>query len=195
MMKKVFCKLAISSIALFILSVPNGDVLAAEKGADKPVIIKDVESEVQTVFANESTELTSNSGDGEFTAQFVNDFRNVKMNVKTYKSWSSFKRVSDNIATGSKGGSITANKTVTFTTTVSGTISGLGISTAGSVASSKGYTLNVGANKRVYMAYRVRYNVEEGYNCRKDIVTGKCVSKKKYVVKKPMYGEYALKNY
>ncbi|MBU2661430.1 hypothetical protein [Bacillus cabrialesii] len=194
-MKKVFCKLAISSIALFILSVPNGDVLAAEKGADKPVIIKDVESEVQTVFANESTELTSNSGDGEFTAQFVNDFRNVKMNVKTYKSWSSFKRVSDNIATGSKGGSITANKTVTFTTTVSGTISGLGISTAGSVASSKGYTLNVGANKRVYMAYRVRYNVEEGYNCRKDIVTGKCVSKKKYVVKKPMYGEYALKNY
>ncbi|MFT4400798.1 hypothetical protein ACMX2I_12365 [Bacillus sp. SW14] len=194
-MKKVFCKLAISSIALFILSVPNGDVLAAEKGADKPVIIKDVESEVQTVFANESIELTSNSGDGEFTAQFVNDFRNVKMNVKTYKSWSSFKRVSDNIATGSKGGSITANKTVTFTTTVSGTISGLGISTAGSVASSKGYTLNVGANKRVYMAYRVRYNVEEGYNCRKDIVTGKCVSKKKYVVKKPMYGEYALKNY
>ncbi|MGM0951086.1 MAG: hypothetical protein ACQEWT_20075 [Bacillota bacterium] len=51
-MKKVFCKLAISSIALFILSVPNGDVLAAEKGADKPVIIKDVESEVQKVFAN-----------------------------------------------------------------------------------------------------------------------------------------------
>ncbi|MED4648373.1 hypothetical protein P9293_13320 [Bacillus inaquosorum] len=191
-MKKVFCKLAISSIALFILTFPNGNVLAAEKGADKPVSI---ESQVHTVFANESTGLTSNSGGGEFTAQFVNDFRNVKMNVKTYKSWSSFKRVSDNIATGSKGGSITANKTVTFTTTVSGSISGLGISTAGSVASSKGYTLNVGANKRVYMAYRVRYNVEEGYNCLKDIVTGKCVSKKKYVVKKPMYGEYALKNY
>ncbi|MCY7748434.1 hypothetical protein MOB65_12585 [Bacillus inaquosorum] len=191
-MKKVFCKLAISSIALFILAFPNGNVLAAEKGADKPVSI---EPRVHTVFANESTGLTSNSGGGEFTAQFVNDFRNVKMNVKTYKSWSSFKRVSDNIATGSKGGSITANKTVTFTTTVSGSISGLGISTAGSVASSKGYTLNVGANKRVYMAYRVRYNVEEGYNCLKDIVTGKCVSKKKYVVKKPMYGEYALKNY
>ncbi|MCY8494198.1 hypothetical protein [Bacillus inaquosorum] len=191
-MKKVFCKLAISSIALFILAFPNGNVLAAEKGADKPVSI---ESQVHNVFANESTGLTSNSGGGEFTAQFVNDFRNVKMNVKTYKSWSSFKRVSDNIATGSKGGSITANKTVTFTTTVSGSISGLGISTAGSVASSKGYTLNVGANKRVYMAYRVRYNVEEGYNCLKDIVTGKCVSKKKYVVKKPMYGEYALKNY
>ncbi|MCB7153068.1 hypothetical protein LI278_04670 [Bacillus stercoris] len=188
-MKKVFCKLAISSIALFILGVPNGNVLAAEKGADKTV--NDVASQVHTVYANEST----GSGGGEFTAQFVNDFRNVKMNVKTYKSWSSFKRVSDNIATGSKGGSITANKTVTFTTTVSGSISGLGISTAGSVASSKGYTLNVGANKRVYMAYRVRYNVEEGYNCRKDIVTGKCVSKKKYVVKKPMYGEYALKNY
>ncbi|MCY8176607.1 hypothetical protein MOE00_08795 [Bacillus inaquosorum] len=188
-MKKVFCKLAISSIALFILAFPNGNVLAAEKGADKPVSIE------SQVFANESTGLTSNSGGGEFTAQFVNDFRNVKMNVKTYKSWSSFKRVSDNIATGSKGGSITANKTVTFTTTVSGSISGLGISTAGSVASSKGYTLNVGANKRVYMAYRVRYNVEEGYNCLKDIVTGKCVSKKKYVVKKPMYGEYALKNY
>ncbi|MCY7901774.1 hypothetical protein [Bacillus inaquosorum] len=191
-MKKVFCKLAISSIALFILAFPNGNVLAAEKGADKPVSI---ESQVHTVFANESNGLTSNSGGGEFTAQFVNGFRNVKMNVKTYKSWSSFKRVSDNIATGSKGGSITANKTVTFTTTVSGSISGLGISTAGSVASSKGYTLNVGANKRVYMAYRVRYNVEEGYNCLKDIVTGKCVSKKKYVVKKPMYGEYALKNY
>ncbi|MBU8569496.1 hypothetical protein KM900_02700 [Bacillus subtilis] len=194
-MKKVFCKLAISSIALFTLSLPNGNVLAAEKGEEKPVSIKGVESQVHTVYANETTGVTSNLGGGEFTAQFVNDFRNVKMNVKTYKSWSSFKRVSDNIATGSKGGSITANKTVTFTTTVSGSISGLGISTAGSVASSKGYTLNVGANKRVYMAYRVRYNVEEGYNCRKDIVTGKCISKKKYVVKKPMYGEYALKNY
>ncbi|XAO97493.1 hypothetical protein ABBS62_08565 [Bacillus subtilis subsp. subtilis] len=182
-MKKVFCKLAISSIALFTLSLPNGNVLAAEKGEEKPVSIKGVESQVHTVFANETTGVKSNLGGGEFTAQFVNDFRNVKMNVKTYKSWSSFKRVSDNIATGSKGGSITANKTVTFTTTVSGSISGLGISTAGSVASSKGYTLNVGANKRVYMAYRVRYNVEEGYNCRKDIVTGKCVSKKKYVVK------------
>ena len=69
------------------------------------------------------------------------------------------------------------------------------INVGGSISSTVGYTLNAGANKRVYMAYRVKYNVETGVNHRVDIVTGKTVSKSNYTVKKPMYGEYKLINY
>lgn len=131
----------------------------------------------------------------KFETQFVNDFRHVKKNVKRYESWSGYKRVSDNLVTGKAGGSITSNRSVTFSTNVSGDISGLGISTSGSISSSIGYTLNAGANKRVYMGYRVRYRVEEGYNCIVDVATGRTISKKKYVVKRPIYGEYKLINY
>ncbi|QYY44759.1 hypothetical protein ACKE5C_19235 (plasmid) [Aneurinibacillus thermoaerophilus] len=140
-------------------------------------------------------EISSIHNNSTVTPYFINDFRNVKRDVKTYETWSDYKRVSDNLVTGGAGGSISANQSVTFTTTVSGNIAGLGISTSGSISSSVGYTLNVPPNKRVYMGYRVRYSVEEGTNCLVDIVTGKVLSSSKYVVKRPIYGEYALLNY
>ncbi len=58
-----------------------------------------------------------------------------------------------------------------------------------------GYTLNVGANKRVYMGYRVRYEIETGTRECYDIVTGKVIDHNDYTVKTPIYGEYKLINY
>ena len=105
------------------------------------------------------------------------------------------RRVSDNLQTGPAGGSITSTSEVTFGTEVSGNISGLGISVHISKKSAKGYTLNVGANRRVYMAYRVCYRVETGTNEYYDAITGKVYSSSSYTVKVPQYGEYGLVNY
>ena len=77
---------------------------------------------------------------------------------------------------------------------VEGGISGLGISTSTTIASSKGYTLNVGPNKKVYMAYRVKYQIEKGTREYYDIVTGKVMKRNSYTVKTPISGEYALLN-
>lgn len=86
---------------------------------------------------------------------FVNPYRNVKKNVTTSTSWSSYKRVSDNVVTTNNTGSISSDRSVTFKTDVTGTISGLGISTGTAITSSVGYRLNVPKNSRVYLGYRV----------------------------------------
>lgn len=130
----------------------------------------------------------------EVTSYFVNDFRYRKVNVKTFNEWSGYKRASDNITTGKGGGSITATKSVTFGTDVSGAIDGLGISTSKSITSSIGYTLNADPNKTVYMGYRVYYKVETGTREYYDLVTGKVLKSNSYTVKVPQYGEFKLIN-
>ncbi|ODV54468.1 hypothetical protein [Lysinibacillus fusiformis] len=112
----------------------------------------------------------------EVTPYFVNDFQ--------YR----------NITTGKGGGSITATKSVTFGTDVSGAIDGLGISTSKSITSSIGYTLNADPNKTVYMGYRVYYKVETGTREYYDLVTGKVLKSNSYTVKVPQYGEFKLIN-
>lgn len=178
LVKKVFTAVSMLSISTVLLFAPN-DASAAEK----------------TMKLESGSSRIVNDTTNVVTPKFVNDFRNVKKNVKKSESWSGYKRVSDNIKTGKSGGSISSTKEVTFGTQVDGNIGGLGISTNASRTSSVGYTLNVGANKTVYMGYRVRYSVEKGENHRVDIVTGKTISKSNYVVKKPKYGEYKLINY
>lgn len=125
----------------------------------------------------------------------INDFRNRKTNVSIYNEWSPFKRVSNNIQTGSEGGSITATESVSFGTSVDGNISGVGILTNVSVDSAVGCTLNAGANERVYMGFRVYYKVETGINEYYDAVTGEVIRSNRYTVKTPQYGEYKLINY
>lgn len=122
----------------------------------------------------------------------INEYRYRKKNVTYSYEWSSGKRVSDNLVTGADGGSISSTVTVTFGTIVSGNIANLGISTNTSISSSKNYTLNVGANKRVYMAYRVYYKVEHGTREYYDMITGEVISSNTYTIKTPQYGEYYL---
>ena len=94
-----------------------------------------------------------------------------------------------------KGGSISSNKSVSFEASASGEIKGLNISLGGSVSNELGYVLDVGPNKRCYMGYRVKYNIEKGTRVRIHRVTGKVVSTNTYTIKKPAYGEYKLINY
>lgn len=149
-----------------------------------------------TLLVTPNTASAANvSTSGEVKPYFVNDFRNVKKNVKTYEAWSSYKRVSDNLVTGKKNGSISSNRSVTIKTDVSGEIVGLGISTGAQVTSDIGYRLTVGPNESVYMGYSAKYKVEEGENHWVDIVTGKTIKKSTYKVKKPMYGSYKLIDY
>lgn len=94
--------------------------------------------------------------------------------------------------TSSRGGSISANRTAT---SISGSIQGINVGARGSVTSTKGYTLHVGANKRVYLGYRVRYSVEKGTREVYRTSSGKLHSSNNYTVKRPKYGEFALVRY
>lgn len=140
--------------------------------------------------------IVSPEGDQTVSPTFINDFRYRKTNVKTTYGWSSYKRISDNLNTyGSNGGSLTANTTATFGVTVSGSIDGLGISTTKTISSAKNYTLNVAADRKVYMGYRVYQKIETGTREYYDVVTGKVIRSNSYTVKTPQYGEYKLINY
>lgn len=134
--------------------------------------------------------------ESEITPMFINDYRTRKVNVSYSYEWSGYRRVSDNLDTrNSSGGSITSNRTTTFTTAVSGSIAGLGINTSASVSSQVGYTMNVGPGKLVYLGYKVYYKVEKGTRQTYDSLTGQVISSNAYTVKVPQYGTYALLNY
>ncbi len=156
---------------------------------------EDKSASEKEIIAIESAELKQLITEENISSIYVNHVRNRKTNVRTYNEWSSFKRVSDNIKTGKSGGSITANKKVSFGCSVSGSINGLSISTNISISSSTGYTLKVGKNKRVYMGYRVYYKVETGINEYYDAINGKVIKSNSYTIKTPQYGEYQLINY
>lgn len=183
-MKKVL-SLVVSAAMLFALAIP---AFAVESD---PLYVNECDIEIVP-----SDALTGNYVDApEDAPRFINDFRYRKTNVTTSNGWSAYKRVSDNLVTDSEGGSISTSKSVTFGTEVSGDIYGLNISTSASITSEIGYTLNVGANKRVYMGYRVYYAIEKGTRELYDIVTGEVLSSNTYTVKVPQYGEYKLITY
>lgn len=118
-----------------------------------------------------------------------------KDNVTTSTQWSGYRRVSDNLKTGEKGGSISSTKATTFSAEVSGKVQGINVKVSGSVKNSIGYTLNVGKNKRVYLGYRVKYNVEKGKRYVYNHAHRRWDFTNDYTVKIPSYGEYALINY
>ena len=125
----------------------------------------------------------------------INDYEYIKTDVTTSYEWSPYKRVSDNIVTDEEGGSITATKSVEFSTIISGNIQNISVDVGGAISSSIGYTLNVGPNKRVYLGYHVRYKVESGTRVCRDRYTGRVISSNEYTVKVPQYEEYKLINY
>lgn len=109
-----------------------------------------------------------------------------------YKKWSAFRRVSDN-AYGP--GTITSNKTTTFTLSVTGSAKQYFSTTAsGSVASQIGYTLNIASKKRGYMGFRTLYQYQKYSVCSKYVALfGKCNSSWSTVTQgKPLYGEYKI---
>lgn len=184
---KKFLSPIFSLVMVFTLSIPAS--------ATESNLLYVNESEIKVVADSALTGNYSESIETEINPAFINDYRYRKTNVTTSYEWSPYKRVSDNIITDENGGSISANKSVTFGTEVTGSIDSLDISKNASITSEVGYTLNVGSNKRVYMGYRARYTVEKGTRECYDIVTGEVISSNSYTVKTPIFGEYKLINY
>lgn len=117
-------------------------------------------------------------------------------NISTSEYWSGYARVSDNLVTGSSGGSITSTSSKTFEGSVTWSPSkpsGISISAGASKSSSIGYELDVPPHSRVYMGYRVRYKKTV------DKITRTWVNGKVEIfyatTNKTLYGEYALINY
>lgn len=120
-------------------------------------------------------------------------YYSVRENVSTSYEWGSDYRVSSNLTASSAGGSIACTKELNFGVEVSGDLQGISYSASTSVATSIGYSINVPPNKTMYMAFRVRYEVETGMNARYNTITGQLVSRKPYTIKTPLYGDYFLK--
>ncbi|MFG3435385.1 hypothetical protein [Lysinibacillus fusiformis] len=192
MLKKLILPFVILLSIVTVAFTMDSQTAAAEEVVDLEEVVNPEEIEVDSEEVVNPEEIEVDSE--EVTPYFVNDFRYRKVNVKTFNEWSGYKRASDNITTGEGGGSITATKSVTFGTDVSGAIDGLGISTSKSITSSIGYTLNADPNKTVYMGYRVYYKVETGTREYYDLVTGKVLKSNSYTVKVPQYGEFKLIN-
>lgn len=141
---------------------------------------------IKKVDSNEIEPLISGSG---------HSYKKEGVNTSYY--WSSAARVSQNLNTNppSNGGTITSDRTKTFSTNVSGEYRNLGFDIGKSVSSTIGHSLNVEPNKRVYMAYKVRYKVETGTRLKISNLTLRVVSRDRYRVETPMYGEFVLLNY
>lgn len=147
------------------------------------------------IVALEYDKYVASDINNEVKPRAINPLRNRKRNVRTYYEWSPYKRVSNNMVTGSSGGSISPSSAVTYSAVISGDINGLGIDVSGSITNSMTYTINVGPNQRVYMGYRAYYKVETGINEYYDAVTGRLIRSSRYTVKVPQYGEYKLLKY
>lgn len=186
--------LSLTLSALHLATFTIQDISANENNVVINEMNPKIVNESDIIIDNDTAENTAEviESKPEISNRMVNTIRYRKKNVKNTSEWSGYRRISNNLKTGSKGGSISSTTATTFKTDVSGNISGINVSLGGSKSSSKGYTLNVGANQNVYMGFRVRYAVESGIREKYDFTTGKVYERNSYKVRKPQYGEYAL---
>lgn len=178
--------LAFCLMMAFIVWMPDRGFAASEDdlmdSVVSPVVVREDNQ-------GDMVQVQSNDKNGR---RVVNPVRYRKTNVRTYKSYSGWHRVSDDLTTGPKGGSIKCNRTITLSGGVSGKIKGISVSFGGSRASEVGYTLNVGGNQTRHMVFRVKYAVETGTREVYDAVTGKVIGRNTYTAKTVLNGEYAL---
>lgn len=193
-MKKIIC-LLLSMALIFPTFASASPTSVSISDENQPRYVN--EKDIQIVSPEEltGTQLQLSSPKIKPLGQ-INDFYYRKSNVTYSTEWSPYKRVSDNIIVGPAGGSIAVTKTVSFGTEISGEVYGINIATNASLESSIGYTLNASPNSRVYVGYRVLYQVERGTREYCDgIVNPRVISKNPYTVKTPQYGEYVLITY
>ena len=115
-----------------------------------------------------------------------------KINPKVTTEYSGFKRVSDDLKTGSAGGSISVNNSVSISGGTTGNVYGISVQSGKSTTSSVGYTLNVGPNKTAYVGYRAVYRVERGIREVYRTGSGIIETSNSYTAKLVTNGEYAL---
>ncbi len=118
-----------------------------------------------------------------------------KTNVRTYEEWGPNRRVLNNVTIRSgQSTSISSNNSVSFSRTISGSVSGISISAAKTISSRVGYTLSTSTSGTWYMVFRPRYKVETGIRNYQPGHGGP-VQKNSYTVKVPIYGSYSLVRY
>lgn len=140
-----------------------------------------------TAFAQGSKNLDEPSTMG------IDDHRiyHTKSNVRTYEQWSSGVRVSDDMC-GIKGDTIAVTYSRTFSPEISGNIRGINVKIGASFSSNIEKTFQLPQNGTYYIAYKVKYSVEEGINTSKTS-SGVVLGRHSYKVKNPIYKKYYLK--
>lgn len=179
--------LAFCLMMAFIVWMPDRGFAASEDD-----LMDSVVSPVVVREDNQGDIINGQSNDNNIRPM-VNPIRYRKTNVRKYKSYSGWYRVSDDLTTGPNGGSISCIEEVELFGSVSGNIKGISVSFGGSKKSEVGYTLHVGPNQTRHMVFRVRYAVESGTREGYDAITGKVISRNSYTAKKVENGEYALR--
>lgn len=115
-----------------------------------------------------------------------------KKNVSYSYEYGYYNRVSSNVYVGrGETCTISADRSVTFSTQVSGNISGLGISTSTTVTSTLGYPLSTSNVGTWYLAAQPYYKVERGIAVYVNNTTGH-KTETAYTVKIPQYCTFAL---
>lgn len=115
-----------------------------------------------------------------------------KAKVKYSNKWSKVKRCSDNMrARKGQTGTLTCNKSVSFSGSISGNIKGITTISVGATYSSiTGYSISFKGPATCYMGYKAYYKIEKGIRKKYNMNTMKCVSSNKYTVRKALHGQY-----
>lgn len=109
----------------------------------------------------------------------------------TYE-WSGWTRVSDNMSGSLAGGTISTNRTKSYSASFTGAVGGLSFSGEKTLTSELGYSFNVPAGVTAYIAHRCYFRLESGYRESVSDMTGKVTGRAPYTAKVPLYGEYSL---
>ncbi len=122
----------------------------------------------------------------------INPVRYRKKDVKRYKEWGSYKRLTNTVCTKNSTAELSISEDNTFSTIIGGVIEGLGINISSSITVKKGLKFTIPPNSCKYVAVRIQYDVESGIREYYDVQTGKIKGSNKYVVKKPISKQITL---
>lgn len=152
-----------------------------------------------TIFLNQNNNLLNDETlpiptdfDKKIEKRSVNTVRYRKENVRKSTEYGPWRRASLNLKAGSKGGSISVDRSVSVSGSISGNVHGINVSFGGSASSKKGYTLHVAPHTTRYIGFRAKYSVERGTRVVYDALTGKVLGRNSYTAKRVITGEYGL---
>lgn len=141
-----------------------------------------------TLFQDENKYII---GDKEVSPNMLPTIK--KVNVRKYQQTGSFVTISNRVqATSNQFVTITSSKGTSFTTQVSGDISGLGFSTSKSISAEVGYSIQGKGPGTFVMQAAPVYSVETGTKQQISAWSGLVISSNSYTIKVPINVTYRL---